>query len=130
MRQWTWMKRMMICGVLLGTGSACLGGEPDASGEDEAPSCMSATDREGELFLALDTSCQTDSDCLVIKGNACGCPLPVHKTADVETYADAIQTSIVACGAARTMNCEQLGCEYIVTQETVICNAQGRCDQP
>lgn len=128
MRQWTGI--LMFCGMILGTGLAC-SADGDASSEgDDAPSCQSATSTEGELFLALDTSCETDSDCVVIKGNACGCPLPVNSGADVDTYAEAIETSIAVCGEARTANCDQLECQYTVTQETVVCNAQGRCDQP
>lgn len=127
---YTSVASLMIMFVAL-TMSACFGGtsEDNNNTSDGPLSCSEAVDIEGELFLKLDVSCTQDSDCTVTQRGSCGCDLAVNKSADIAGYTAARQDLKSACGDSIS-KCEQLPCDQEVTEATVICNAQKRCDQP
>lgn len=116
--------------IVVLTQSACFGStDDDNKGSTEPLTCMDAVDVSGELFLSLDVSCTQDSDCTVTERGVCGCPLALNKSADIEGYRAAIKDVKATCDES-VSDCSRLECLMDVTAETVICNAQKRCDQP
>lgn len=135
---------LMTCALLCFTLLACSGNTtPDEPGdglseEEKSMQCDAARTVAADAYAALDRSCTQDSDCTTRPVGGCGCPVPLSASAQTDAFTQRVAEARSACGefyagpGAQTCT-NAVICDFdslVGGEDTVVCNAQGMCDEP